>query len=201
MAFNMGAYQSAVTTNSDINENKMDALKSASENQAKTEEFKFDETMAFQKKAAKAAKKFGNFKSLGSLAGMAGAMLIPGIGPLLAAGIAAGGTAVGGYVGKNQAKKELDGRFFKGNQEAALQSMDKSILTDSIMSGIMGGVGAGAGGGTSTKALELGGGRASTFFGNIAGTKGGLGMMGGKTLLDASGLTDNDMDWSGTGSR
>ena len=128
MAFNMGAYQSAVSTNVEINESKMDAMKEASKNQAETEEFKFDKTMDFQKKAAKAAKQFGNWKSGLGMAGLLGAMLIPGVGPLLAAGIAAGSTALGGAIGKNQAKKEMDGRFFKGNQKHAADQMDKSIL-------------------------------------------------------------------------
>jgi len=201
MAFNMSSYQSAASTDEEIRKTETEANKAAAEKQAKTQEFKLDKTVEFKDKAAKAQKTFGNWKSgLGLLGGIIG--MATGLGPLAMAAVSAGSTFLGGKIGKHNAEIEMGGRWFKGNQRSAVDSMEKSIWQDTIMSGIMGGV---AGGGTGGGVKE--GVKSSTWKtlgskGAWGGIKGGFGALGGKmgdigvgkTILDQVGVTGQDPD-------
>ena len=189
MAFNMSAYQDASNTEEDIRKTEIEANKTAAEKQAKTQEFKLDKTVEFRENAAKASKKFGDWKFGGGLAGL-GMGLLFGANPLVMGALMAGGTYLGGKHGQKLATDQLGGRWFKGNQEFAKQSMDKSITIDTIMSGIMGGL---AGGGIK-EAGEVG---KIGKWGNIkAGIKGIAGDLttigGGKTILDTMGYKKDD---------
>jgi len=209
MAFNMSSYQSAASTDEDIRKTETEANKVAAEKQAKTQEFKLDKTVEFKNKAAKAQKTFGNWKSgLGLLGGIIG--MATGLGPLAMAAVSAGSTLVGGKIGKHNAEIEMGGRWFKGNQRSAVDSMEKSIWQDTIMSGIMGAV-AGSGEklatgakGTHQSLLKGAGGKfkgsqlanmgtnVGRGFKALGGKMGDIGV--GKTILDQVGITDQDPD-------
>ena len=207
MAFNMGAYQQAATTGTDIQEAKSEAQGKVAEKQAKTEEFKYDVTQDFKKKAAAAAKKVGNWKTIGQIAGTVGGMAL-GFSPLGLGLMAAAGTFGGGAIGKSEAKQEFKGgdygdRFFTGNQDYAMQQMDQAILVDSIMAGVTGAVAGGMGGGSDLTVAKAStgatvgtlGGNISMGVKNLAGTTGGLGVTGGKTLIDSLGLSGETENW------
>ena len=202
MPFNFNAYQQSVNVDQDIREAESEAQAQAAEKQAKMEEFKFDETEKFKKKAKEAQGIFGQMKGLGSIVGLVGASML-GLGPVAAGLMSAAGTAVGGKVGYDKAKGKLGGRFFKGGQEDLLDMMEGSVYSDALMTGIMGGIG-----GAANNPLAEGATRGLDNF--AAGSKGFKGLknfssgiagqggkiMGGKTLFDSLGLTSNNQNWS-----
>ena len=198
MPFNFNAYQQSVNVDQDIREAESEAQANAAEKQAKMEEFKFDETEKFKQKAKEAQGIFGKAKGIGSIVGLIGASML-GLGPVAAAAMSAGGTALGGKYGYDKAKGKLEGRFFKGNQEELLNMMEGSVYSDALMTGIMGGIG-----GAANNPLKDG---SRTIMGGDKGFKGlknfskgisgqGSEIMGGKTLFDSLGFTQNPQNWS-----
>ena len=141
MSFNMASYEAVASTEEDVLKAKQEGMAKAAEKQAKGQEFKVQKTADFKRAAQKAAKKFGNLKSIGMAVGL-GLAAMTGVGAIAAGVMGGGGALLGGLAGKKAAKNELAGQdYFKGTQEGFKDSMDKSIAIDTIMGAVMGGIG------------------------------------------------------------
>ena len=142
-------YTQAVTIGRDIEEEKQKGIAEAGEKQLKTEEFKIDKKIEYDKKAKKAAEKFGKWqKGLGTLASLAA--VASGAGAPLAAAMAGGGSMLGGVIGQKAAQKEMAGMDWLNKEQSDLfsgmrKSTGKKALTSAVMAGVTA-HGAGAGG-------------------------------------------------------
>jgi len=137
MAFSAGQYQRAVSGQQQSAGALQRGKSQAASKQIQAQEFGLDETVKYAGQQKKASSMFGNWKQgLGLLGGLA-AMAI-GAPWLLAAGMAGGGTFLGGKIGKGKAKKELDkSKFFKGQTGQVMDYMDKDITKSTVMAAAM----------------------------------------------------------------
>ena len=177
MSFNMAAYQNVANVEKENRDARQEAMRKAGENQAETQEFKVDKINEFQKAAEKASRRFG----LGRLGGMAGGLLlsalVPGLGTAAAMSL---GAFSGGMIGKHEAKRALKGSdYFARTKDKMKTTMDKGILSDTIMAGLMGGTMA-----EGVKTAEGIGGRFKAMGQTLVNPTEMGQIMGGKSMFD-----------------
>lgn len=133
-------YSQAVSTGRDIEEEKQKGIAEAGKKQLDTEEFKLDKKVEYDKKAKKAADKFGKWqKGLGTIASLAA--IATGVGAPLAAAMAGGGSMLGGVIGQKAAQKEMKGMNWLNKEQGDLfsgmrKSTGKKALTSAVMAGV-----------------------------------------------------------------
>ena len=135
-------YSQAVTSSAGARRASTRALGMAKKNLLKTKEFELDEQINFDKLAKKASKKFGSWKSIGSLIGT-GLAWATGMGPLAAALTAAGSTVAGGAIGGKKAGDVMkDTKWFSRTKSDLQEGMGKQTMSSALVAGVMAGSGA-----------------------------------------------------------
>ena len=157
-----GIYSRAIGRSRQIEEEKGRALSESGMKELATDEKVYDVEKEFQDKSENALENAGWLKTAGSIIG-GGIAMATGVGPIMAAMYAAGGTAAGAVAGKHQLNQAYKGGSMGKWKQGAQSKVQKGYIKDSAMSimqsAIMAGTAASGGAETmegAAKASDLG---------------------------------------------
>ena len=195
-----GIYSRAIGRSRQIEEEKGRALSESGMKELATDEKVYDVEKEFQDKSENALENAGWLKTAGSIIG-GGIAMATGVGPIMAAMYAAGGTAAGAVAGKHQLNQAYKGGSMGKWKQGAQSKVQKGYIKDSAMSimqsAIMAGTAASGGAETmegAAKASDLGTKANMAELSNIEGI--GAGKFGEKSVMETSGIDFENVEKS-----